>query len=178
MAKVKVTPTNKELVLKEEDFIVSKTDLKSKILYGNEIFIQMSGYSEEELLGKNHNILRHPDMPKCAFKVLYDHIQDKNQEWFGFVKNLRKDGGHYWVFANISPTYDSNGQKVGYYSVRRKPIEGFKAIIEPLYRQLKSIEDSQGMNASLQAVENLLKEKNMTFNELMIKIQKGLINEL
>ncbi|NPA88400.1 PAS domain-containing protein [Caminibacter pacificus] len=178
MARVKVTPTQKEIILKEEDFIVSKTDLKSKILYGNEIFIQMSGYTEAELLGKPHNILRHPDMPKCAFKVLYDHIQQENKEWFGFVKNLRKDGGYYWVFANISPTFDASGQKVGYYSVRRKPREGFKNIIEPLYQELKRIEESGGMQASLKAVEDLLNSKGLTFNELMIKIQKGIINEL
>ena len=178
MAKPKITPTNREILLKKEDFIVSKTDLKSKILYGNEIFIQMSGYEEKEILGKNHNILRHPDMPKCAFKLLYDYIQNQNKEWFGFVKNLRKDGGYYWVFANISPTLSPQGTKVGYYSVRRKPIDGFKNIIEPLYKHLKSIEDTKGMDAALEEVKKLLETKGMNFNELMIKIQKGLIDEL
>lgn len=173
----KPTPTQHEVILKEEDFIISKTDLKSKILYGNRIFIEISGYSEEELLGKPHNILRHPDMPRCAFKILYDHIQN-GKEWFGFVKNLRKNGGYYWVFANISPTYDSNGNMIGYYSVRRKPRDGFKSIIEPLYQQLLNIESTGGMNASLEAVEELLNKHSMNFNELMLKIQKGLINEL
>jgi len=177
MKKPVVTPTQNEVILKEEDFIISKTDLKSKILYGNKIFIEISGYSEEELLGKPHNILRHPDMPRCAFKILYDHIQN-GKEWFGFVKNLRKDGGYYWVFANISPTYDSNGNMIGYYSVRRKPRDGFKSIIEPLYQQLLNIESTGGMNASLEAVEELLNKHSMNFNELMLKIQKGLINEL
>lgn len=173
----KPTPTQHEVILKEEDFIISKTDLKSKILYGNRIFIKISGYSEKELLGKPHNILRHPDMPRCAFKILYDHIQN-GKEWFGFVKNLRKNGGYYWVFANISPTYDSNGNMIGYYSVRRKPRDGFKSIIEPLYQQLLNIESTGGMNASLEAVEELLNKHSMNFNELMLKIQKGLINEL
>jgi PAS domain S-box-containing protein len=177
MRRPKVTPIQKEFFLKDEDFIVSKTDLKSKILYGNEIFIKMSGYEEKELLGQPHNILRHPDMPRCAFKILYDHIQN-GKEWFGFVKNLRKDGGFYWVFANISPTYDTNGNHIGYYSVRRKPIDGFKRLIEPLYQSLLSIEMNKGMEASLEAVENFLKSKNMFFNEIMIKIQKGFINEL
>jgi len=177
MRKPKVTPIEKEVVLKEEDFIVSKTDLKSRILYGNKIFIEISGYSEDELLGEFHNILRHPDMPRCAFKILYDHIQN-GKEWFGFVKNLRKDGGYYWVFANISPTFDTNGNIIEYYSVRRKPRDGFKMIIEPLYKQLLQIEESEGMDGSLKAVENLLQSKNLTFNELMIKIQKGIINEL
>jgi len=173
----KPTPTQHEVILKEEDFIISKTDLKSKILYGNRIFIKISGYSEKELLGKPHNILRHPDMPRCAFKILYDHIQN-GKEWFGFVKNLRKNGGYYWVFANISPTYDSNGNMIGYYSVRRKPRDGFKSIIEPLYQRLLNIESTGGMNASLEAVEELLNKHSMNFNELMLKIQKGLINEL
>jgi len=171
------TPIEKEVNLNEEDFIISKTDLKSKILYGNQIFIQMSGYSEEEILGKPHSILRHPDMPKCAFKVLYEHIQN-GKEWFGYVKNLRKDGGYYWVFANISPTYDVNGNMIGYYSVRRKPRDGFKSIIEPLYQQLKSIEASEGMEGGVRAVEKLLNEHGMNFNEVMLKIQKGIINEL
>ena len=177
MRKPPITPIEKEVKLKEEDFIVSKTDTKSKILYGNKMFIEISGYSEEELLGKPHNILRHPDMPRCAFKILYDHIQN-GKEWFGFVKNLRKDGGYYWVFANISPTFDNSGNIVEYYSVRRKPREGFRYIIEPLYQHLKSIEASEGMEGSLEAVEELLKKKGMNFNELMIKIQKGLIDEL
>ncbi len=177
MRKPKVTPIEKEIVLNEEDFIVSKTDLKSKILYGNKIFIDISGYREDELLGQFHNILRHPDMPRCAFKNLYEHIENK-KEWFGFVKNLRKDGGYYWVFANISPTLDANGNIIDYYSVRRKPRDGFKLIIEPLYRKLRQIEETQGMDASLQAVQDLLKTKGLTFNELMIKIQKGIINEL
>ena len=177
MRKPKVTPIEKEVFLKEEDFIVSKTDLKSRILYGNKIFIEISGYKEEKLLGEFHNILRHPDMPRCAFKILYDHIENK-KEWFGFVKNLRKDGGYYWVFANISPTLDENQNIIDYYSVRRKPRDGFKAIIEPLYKKLREIEEAQGMDASLKAVDDLLKSKGLTFNELMIKIQKGIINEL
>ncbi len=177
MRKPNITPINKETFLKEEDFIVSKTDLKSRILYGNKIFIDISGYSEEELLGSPHNILRHPDMPRCAFKVLYDHIQNK-KEWFGYVKNMKKDGGFYWVFANISPTLDENNNIIEYYSVRRKPREGFKNIIEPLYQQLKSLEQSGGMDASLNAVNELLSKKGIGFNELMIKIQKGIINEL
>jgi hypothetical protein len=137
----------------------------------------MSGWQEHELLGKPHNILRHPDMPRCAFKILYEHIEN-GKEWFGFVKNLRKDGGYYWVFANISPSYDANGRIVGYYSVRRKPRDGFKTIIEPLYKHLLEVEKSSGMEGGIREVQNLLEKYNLTFNELMIKIQKGIINEL
>jgi PAS domain S-box-containing protein len=177
MKKPEITPVEKEYILNEDDFIVSKTDLKSRILYGNEIFIKLSGYEENELLGSPHNILRHPDMPRCAFKILYEHIQN-GKEWFGYVKNLRKDGAYYWVYANISPTFNFNGSHVGYYSVRRKPRKGFKNIIEPLYQNLLSIEAGSGMEAGIDAVNELLNSKNMNFNELMIKIQKGIINEL
>jgi len=177
MKKPHITPINKETVLKDGEFIVSKTDLKSRITYGNEYFISISGYSESEILGQPHNILRHPDVPQVAFKILYE-LLDRGEEFFGFVKNLKKDGGYYWVFANISPSFDVNGNIVGYYSVRRKPIEGFKKIIEPLYAQLKDIEKSGGINASYEIVQNLLKEKNLTFNELTLGIQKGVINEL
>jgi len=177
MRKPKVQPVEKEYFLKPQDFIVSKTDIKSKILYGNEIFIKLSGWEEKELLGAPHNILRHPDMPRCAFKILYEHIQN-GKEWFGYVKNLRKDGAYYWVYANISPTYDHNGKLIGYYSVRRKPRDGFKSIIEPLYRQLSQIESSSGMEGGINAVNTLLASKNMSFNELMINIQKGIVHEL
>ena len=177
MKKPHIKPNNNETVLKNGEFIVSKTDLKSRITYGNEYFISISGWSEQELLGQPHNILRHPDVPQAAFKILYE-LLEKGEEFFGFVKNLKKDGGYYWVFANISPSFDTTGKIVGYYSVRRKPIDGFKKIIEPLYKQLINIERDNGMNASYEVVQNLLKEKNLTFNELTLGIQKGVINEL
>ena len=177
MRKPHTTPTNQETVLRNGEFIVSKTDIKSKITYGNEYFLSISGWTEEELLGTPHNILRHPDMPQCAFKISYELIENK-QEFFGFVKNLKKDGGYYWVFANITPSLDENGEIIGYYSVRRKPIEGFKNIIEPLYKQLLEIEKESGMQAAYDEVQKLLNSKNITFNELMIGIQKGQINEL
>ena len=176
MKKPHTTPTNNETVLRDGEFIVSKTDLKSRILYGNEYFLSISGWSEEELLGQPHNILRHPDVPQCAFKILYE-LLEKGEEFFGFVKNLKKDGGYYWVFANITPSYDESGKMVAYYSVRRKPIDGFKKVIEPLYNALKELESSGGMNASYQKVQELLKSKNIRFNELMLGIQKGEINE-
>jgi PAS domain S-box-containing protein len=177
MRKPHTTPIEKETILTDNDFVVSKTDLKSRIKYGNEYFIKISGWEEKELLGAPHNILRHPDMPKVAFKILYEML-DKNEEFFGFIKNLRKDGGYYWVFASISPDYDVNGKKIGYYAVRRKCRDGFKKVVEPLYKKLVDLEKSGGMEASYKAVQELLKEKNMTLNEFTLAIQKGEINEL
>ena len=87
-----------EKKLDDNDFIVSKTDKRGKIIYCNRIFTLMSGYEASDLIGANHNIIRHPDMPKIAFKMAWDLIQ-KNKEFFGIIKNISKDGSYYWVFC-------------------------------------------------------------------------------
>ena len=166
----KIIPNNIEKQLNKNDFIVSKTDPKGRITYCNQIFMKMAEYSEDELLGQPHNIIRHPDMPRIAFKVAWQMIQS-GQEFFGFVKNLRKSGGYYWVFTNIMPDYDLNGNIIGYTSVRRKPNPKALDVIIPLYQQLVAAEKSGGMDASLAAVTALLEEKNMEFNELSIALQ-------
>ncbi len=170
MSRIQVVPNSKEFVLNRNDFIVSKTDMKGIITYGNKIFIEMSGYGEKELLGKNHNLIRHPDMPRIAFKIAWEMIQNK-QEFFGFVKNLRKDGGYYWVWANITPDLDTNGNIIGYTSVRRKPNPKALEIIIPIYKKLLEAEKSGGMDSSKTILMNLLEEKNMEYNELIIALQ-------
>jgi len=165
-----IIPNNNEVVLNASDFIVSKTNSKGIISYCNQIFVTMADYTEEELIGTNHNIIRHPDMPKVAFKVAWDLIQS-GKEFFGFVKNLRQNGGYYWVFTNITPDYDISGKIIGYTSIRRKPNpEALKTII-PLYKQLVDIEKTQGMNGSFDVIAALLKEKNLEYNELIIALQ-------
>lgn len=99
--------------------IVSTTDKNGVITHVNKSFIEMSGYTENELINAPHSILRHPDMPPAAFKDLWDTV-NKGEKWQGFVKNLRKDGGYYWVKATVIPNI-RNGQVVSYTSVRRKP---------------------------------------------------------
>jgi aerotaxis receptor len=99
--------------------IVSTTDKSGVITHVNQSFIEMSGYTKDELLDTPHSILRHPDMPSVAFKDLWDTV-NTGKKWQGFVKNLRKDGGYYWVKATVIPNV-RNGQVVGYTSVRRKP---------------------------------------------------------
>lgn len=107
--KYKVEPNSREKVMRENDFIVSKTDLKGRITYGNRIFIEYSGYTEEELLGAPHNIIRHPDMPRGVFKFLWDTLAAE-KECFAYVKNMAKDGSYYWVFANVTrPTMPKAG---------------------------------------------------------------------
>lgn len=164
--------TNNERVLGEDDFIVSKTNLQGKIIYCNEIFAEMAGYTFKQLIGANHNLIRHPDMPKIAFKILWDYVQ-KKKEYFGFVKNLCADGGYYWVFAYITPDVDLNGNITSYTSVRRKMTDSAKDTIIPLYQKLLEAERSGGLSASEKMLDDLLKEKNMSYNQLVISLQIG-----
>jgi len=115
----KVFYTDIETPYPDGKLIVSTTDKAGVITHVNQSFIEMSGYTEDELIGMPHSILRHPDMPSAAFKDLWDTV-NRGEKWQGFVKNLRKDGGYYWVKATVIPNI-RNGQVVGYTSVRRKP---------------------------------------------------------
>lgn len=94
-----------ELTFLESELIVSKTDTKGKITYGNELFLKLSGYEEKDILHKPHNIIRHPDMPKVIFKLLWDTLHNK-QEIYAYVINRSKNGNFYWVFANVTPSYN------------------------------------------------------------------------
>lgn len=164
--------TNNEKVLNQDDFIVSKTDTKGRIIYCNEIFAQMAGYSFKELIGANHNIIRHPDMPKLAYKILWQRIQSK-KEFFGFVKNLCADGGYYWVFAYITPDLDTSGNIISYTSVRRKATPSAIEQIVPLYKAFLDAERSGGVQASEKLLQQLLQKNDLKYNELIINLQKG-----
>jgi len=157
--------------MKQEDFIVSKTDLKGRITYVNKIFMTMSDYTEEELLEKPHNIIRHPDMPKAVFKLLWDMIQNK-EEIFAYVLNKTKRGDDYWVYANITASLDAKGNIIGYYSVRRKPNNDALKIIIPLYKQMLQAEKKGGITAGTKVLTDLLDEKGVSYNELIVTLQK------
>ena len=163
-------PNSSRYDLKLNDFIVSKTDLKGKITYCNQIFMQLAKYSEEELIGAPHNIVRHPDMPRIVFKLLWERIKSK-EEIFAYVKNLSKDGGYYWVYANVTPSVDSNGNLVGYYSVRRKPSDEGIRVCEDLYAKLVEQERRGGMDASSRYLNDLLEEKGASYDELIASLQ-------
>ena len=164
-------PTGTERSLKEEDFIVSKTDLKGRIIYGNKMFIKISGYAESELLGAPHSILRHPDMPKIVFKLLWDRIQNK-EEIFAYVKNLCKDGGFYWVLANVTATIAPDGSIRDYHSVRRKPSDKAMQIIPHLYSQLLEAERNGGMEASGRLLNDILNEKGVSYDAFVLGLQQ------
>lgn len=105
-----------ETEVPQDELIISRTNLKGEITYVNEVFAQISGYSIDELMGKSHNIVRHPDMPKKVFKEMWQTIKEFKQ-WSGYIKNLRKDGGFYWVYAEVSGVF-TNHQIVEYKSIR------------------------------------------------------------
>jgi len=150
--KPNITPTNTETKLNNEDFIVSKTDAKGIITYCNQIFIDISGYSEKELIGQQHNIIRHPDMPRAVFYRLWQTIQ-KGDEFFGYVKNLRKDGGYYWVYANVTSRL---AQSKGYHSVRRKPSQQVIDMISPIYTRMLAEEKQVGAKDAIAASSAIL----------------------
>jgi PAS domain S-box-containing protein len=168
-----IKPTTVEKVMREDDFIVSKTDLKGRITYGNRIFIEYSGYTAHELLGAQHNIIRHPDMPRAVFKLLWDAIQAR-QECFAYVKNMSRDGSYYWVFANVTPSFDSQGNLLGYFSVRRKPKASGIKVMSDLYRAMLDAETRAGardaMAASGKLLNDLLREKDVSYEELVLSI--------
>lgn len=173
---MRITPINQEIVMREGDLIVSKTDIKGRITYGNRAFNEYSGFSENELLGVQHNIVRHPDMPRAVFKLLWDRIQ-AGQEVFAFVKNIRKDGAYYWVFANITPSYDAQNNLLGYFSVRRKPNNRAIQTIQPLYSQMMQLEQSGGAKDGIAAATELMVDAmaklQISYDDFVLQLQNS-----
>ena len=131
------TPIDIEYIF-EKGLILSSTDLKGIITYANRKFCEIAGYTSEELVGKNHNIIRHPDMPKAAYTEVWNTISS-GKEWVGLVKNLRKDGKYYWVYTHILPIRKNN-EIVGYSAARRPASSEEVQEIIPLYQELLKTE--------------------------------------
>ena len=170
----KTTPRNHELAMREEDFIVSKTDTVGRITYCNPVFIEFSGYTEQELLGQQHNIVRHPDMPRAVFALLWQTIKN-GEEFLGYVKNMSKDGSFYWVFATITPSFKTNSREIiGYFSVRRKPDKTKLQIIEQLYRDMLAAERGAGRGLAIEAggavLQNILQTSGKDYREFVLSI--------
>ena len=159
--------------MREDDFIVSKTDLKGRITYCNRVFIEFSGYAAPELMGAQHNIVRHPDMPRGVFKYLWDTLAQK-KECFAFVKNMSKDGGFYWVFANITPDVDARGQVVGYFSVRRKASTKAITTMTGLYQAMLEAERQAGpkdaCDASLALLTQALQQQGVNYEQFILSL--------
>ena len=124
----------KETVLSDDAFLVSETNAKGFIIFANEEFCQVAEYAIDELMGNPHNMVRHPDMPKAAFKDLWSTIQS-GEIWQGYVKNRTKSNGFYWVYATIYPYKNDQGEQC-YMSIRRKPSSQDIQKAESLYRTM------------------------------------------
>ncbi len=175
-ARNRPTPKNVETPLKIDELFFSKTDLKGIILDGNEVFYRIAKYSREELIGKPHNIVRHPDMPRVVFKLLWEYIQN-DRPFAGYVKNLAKDGSYYWVFAVVVPVYNDEGEKEKYLSIRIKPTSKLFPIVKELYKKLRKIEEETG---SMEESERELIEsiKAMGYQDYTAFMTEALIEEL
>jgi PAS domain S-box-containing protein len=158
-----------ERTFSKDIILVSKTDLQGKITYVNREFIDVCGYSEKELIHKPHNIVRHPNVPRIVFKLLWDTIKT-GSEINAYVKNRCKNGDYYWVFANVAPSVDSNSKIVGYHSTRHSVSREALAIVEPLYKKLLSLERSSGMDDALKALTKILNEKGVSYEEFVFSI--------
>lgn len=174
MAKYAVQPTGREISFSADELIVSKTDLKGRITYCNSVFMRVANYTEEELLGAPHSLIRHPFMPRCVFKLLWDTLERDN-EIFAYVLNMTKTGDAYWVLAHVTPSYDPRGTRVGYHSNRRVPKPEAVAAVKPVYQALLDIEAKhknakEGMEASFAAVVALLGEKGMGYDEFVLSL--------
>lgn len=160
-------PKDEEIVLNPKRYIVSKTDAKGIIEYGNDYFVEISGYTEAELIGQPHNIIRHPDMPRVAFKLMWDRIK-KGHNFTAIVKNLAKDGRYYWVVTDFEPKYDPISNEIISHTAFRKaaPKKAVQAII-PIYAKLREIEDSSGLEASEKYLRALLEDKKTTYDDFI-----------
>ena len=136
---VKPDPVNQEVIF-EGGVMITETDTAGVITYANRKFREMTGYTREELIGSPHNINRHPDMPKAAFKKMWETIK-RGEMWEGYVKNMRKDGKYYWVVVWIKPKFDDDGEIVGYIAGRKVPDRNLIVKFENEYRKMREMEE-------------------------------------
>ncbi|MFA5121943.1 PAS domain-containing protein [Zavarzinia sp.] len=174
MARPTVQPTDREAFFDRNDVIVSKTDLKGIITYANDVFLGIAGYREAEVVGQNHNLIRHPDMPRAVFALLWQQIQ-AGKEIFAYVKNMAKSGDFYWVLAHVTPSFDEKGTIIGYHSNRRVPERRAVAAAGGLYRQVLAVEQAaagprEGLAAGIAAIESHLAAVGMSYDEFVFSL--------
>jgi PAS domain S-box-containing protein len=158
-----------------DEVIVTKTDLKGRITYANQCFLDISNLSEEQALGQPHSIIRHPDMPRCIFKLLWEYLES-GREVFAYVINRAMNGDHYWVFAHVTPSFGANGKLTGYHSSRRVPKRSaIEQTIKPLYADLLKIENEAadrktGMARAYDALQAKLQSLRMTYDQFIFSL--------
>lgn len=166
--------TGVERTFDADEFIVSKTDLKGRITYANKVFLHIADYTETEVLGQPHSIIRHPHMPRCVFGLLWERIR-AGAEIFAYVVNAAKNGDHYWVLAHVTPSFDGGNKVTGFHSNRRQPSPKQIATIKPIYdtllRQERHFEDRRdGLAASTALFKKMLEEKGVEYDAFVLSI--------
>lgn len=169
-----IRPTGREVFFDESELIVSKTDLKGRITYANTIFCRVAGYAEREILGQPHSFIRHPEMPRAVFRLLWERVL-AGEEIFAYVKNLTKEGDHYWVLAHVTPSFGVAGEIVGFHSNRRVPKRGAVEAVTPLYDALSGIEadhrnGKDALAASARHLTDFLSGRKMSYDELVLAL--------
>lgn len=158
------------IVMDPKRYIVSKTDSKGFITYANDYFCEISGYTQKELLGQPHNIVRHPDMPKICFKLMWDTIK-RGKDFKALVKNFAKDGRYYWVLTKFETQYDPLTKEIiGYVAYRKAAPEKAIKAISPVYQKMVEYEKIGGMEASAKFLTDTLLEKKLTYDEYIDKL--------
>ncbi len=174
MAKQIVSPTGRETFFEPDEFIVSKTDLKGRITYANDVFLRMARMTEKETIGAPHSIIRHPGMPRAVFKLLWDRIL-ATEEIFAYVMNMASNGDHYWVLAHVTPSRDLSNNVVGFHSNRRRPDPSQVAKIQPLYRELTAIESGtadrkEGLALSTAKLDATIRSTGKSYDEFVLSL--------
>ena len=161
---------NEMIPLNANKYIVSKTNKNGLIEYGNDYFVQVSGYSEAELIGKPHNIIRHPDMPQVIFKLMWERVL-RGESIFAVVKNLAKDGRYYWVITEFETKFDSINNDIASITAYRKAAsENILAEMGLLYKKLHDIEKESGVEGSEKYLVGFLEDQNMSYDEYIDKV--------
>ena len=170
-----IIPTDREVFFRDDELIVSKTDLKGRLTYVNRMFCDIADYSEPDLLSKPHSIIRHPDMPRAVFKLLWDTLGD-GREIFAYVKNMTRVGDYYWVLAHVTPSYDQDKNIVGYHSNRRVPNrDTIRNKIVPLYGEILQEErrhrnGQQALAAGTDCLGKFIKAGNKSYDALIFSL--------
>ena len=169
----KPDPIDKEIELDPKRYIMSKTDPKGIIEYGNEYFVEISGYKESELIGRPHNIIRHPDMPKIVFKLMWDRLENR-KNIYALVKNLAKSGRYYWVMTDFDVKINkSTNETISYFAYRRAAPRHAVKQIEKVYAKLVEIEEERGMEGSEKYLLGFLEERGQTYDQYIDEITKN-----
>jgi PAS domain S-box-containing protein len=165
-------PTGVEVKVDPKKLIVSKTDMKGKIIYGNDYFTEVSGYKESELIHAPHSILRHPSMPKAIFHLMWQYLQS-GRNIMAVVKNMTKYGNHYWVTTDFDIKRNSITEKPEYYiAFRQAAPRHVVQEMEKIYTKLLEIEYDHGMEASILYFEAFLEEKGMNYDQFIEELAK------